>query len=415
MKTFKLKNGLQLVIDTANTQMFYIEIAIKNGPVYENPKNNGVSHFVEHMIYKGTKNRTATDLYKEMLDIGVVIEGYTYKDHVSFASECLIEDCKVLLDMLADMIKNPIFNTKEIQRERSIILEEYWLGVNDIDILMADISSEVAYKGSAKGFNVLGSLTNIKRMSAKTLRDFHKRTYVAQNMYISVVSSMPEDEMYSIIKDFFADVQEGAPLEDAHHAYSGGFRHLLPHAKTKRIAYLAFNAPKQDILGFDERVFADVLESILIADIREDKALAYSSDVFLDQDKFDGEISFCVEASESKIPDCIICFLSALSLLCEEGCDEEVLKRAKKAEIKNIIKSYDEPSGRAARNISQLFYWDTVMDNQQLIEKVKSITVNNIKETAKRIFHAQFSYLLCGKMKNIITADRIERVIKGGA
>src|SRR5690348_15054402 len=186
-----LPNGLiVLTEEMPHLRSVSIGVWIKTGSRHEDAEYNGISHFIEHMVFKGTKSRSAEDIARQVDSIGGNMDAFTAKECVSFDIKVLDEHVPLALDILSDLTLNPVFDTKDITRERGVILEEIKMDEDNPDYLVHEIFTQNFWKDHPLGKPILGTKETVKRFQQSLLESYWKRFFIPNNMIISAAGNL---------------------------------------------------------------------------------------------------------------------------------------------------------------------------------------------------------------------------------
>ncbi|ALB46389.1 peptidase M16 [Clostridium sp. MF28] len=211
VKRHTLENGLEVITIKKDTQIASINIGVKVGALYENMKEKGISHFIEHTLFKGTINRTGEDLNDELEALGGEYNAYTDYDVTVYTISCLIEEFRKATELLADMIVNPTFDKNEIEKERGVILSEIRMSKDDIEDFSFKNVNKLAFNKSALKYEVTGLEENVSGFTRKKLMSFYKRYYTPKNSLITMVSPLEHDEAINLVKNYFSQWEGQKP------------------------------------------------------------------------------------------------------------------------------------------------------------------------------------------------------------
>ncbi|WP_271812660.1 M16 family metallopeptidase [Clostridium beijerinckii] len=211
VKRHTLENGLEVITIKKDTQIASINIGVKVGALYEDMKEKGISHFIEHTLFKGTINRTGEELNDELEALGGEYNAYTDYDVTVYTISCLMEEFKKATELLADMIVNPTFDKNEIEKERGVILSEIRMSKDDIEDFSFKNVNKLAFNKSALKYEVTGLEENVSGFTRKKLMSFYKRYYTPKNSLITMVSPLEHDEAINLVKNYFSQWEGQKP------------------------------------------------------------------------------------------------------------------------------------------------------------------------------------------------------------
>lgn len=284
-----LPNGIKLVTIKKDTQLAAIHAGIKIGSIYEDINLKGISHFIEHMLFKGTKNRTNEKLNEELEALGGEYNAYTDNTSTVYSITALNEELKKSLELLSDMLINSIFPEEEIEKERDVILAEIRTSRDDVEDYSFKRINEIAFNKSPLRYETIGDEKTVRRFNKEKLMKFYHENYAPNNCYISVVSSFDHEEVLDIVLKYFKDwewkefkrqqviVENNIPCKRISYKKD---------IEQSTIIYLFtfHNVSKEEELALRilNHKFGESANSILFRELREERGLAY--DVYTDLD-----------------------------------------------------------------------------------------------------------------------------------
>lgn len=202
-----LDNGLRVLTIKRDTQIASLQIGIKAGPLYEDIEEKGISHFIEHMLFKGTLSRNNEELNNELEYLGGEYNAYTDYSCTVYSITALEEEMEKSVDILSDMLINSTLPKEELEKERGVILAEIRTSKDDLEDFSFKRLNEVAFDKSPLRYDIIGNEENVKKFSRKTLIDYYKKNYVPNNAVIVLVSSYDHEEALDLIKTYFNNWQ----------------------------------------------------------------------------------------------------------------------------------------------------------------------------------------------------------------
>lgn len=203
VKKHKLKNGLEIITIKKDTQISSINIGIKVGALNEELSEKGISHYIEHMIFKGTNNRTFQKLNDDLEALGGEYNAYTDYSQTVYSISCLEEELKKAIELLSDMLINSIFPKEEVEKERGVILAELRSSKDNVEDLSFKRTNETAFDTSALRYDVAGLDENVKSFTRDQLYNYYNKYYIPNNALITMVSSLPHDEAFAEVSKHF--------------------------------------------------------------------------------------------------------------------------------------------------------------------------------------------------------------------
>lgn len=212
VKRHTLNNGLEVITINKDTQIASINIGIKVGALNESLEEKGISHFIEHLLFKGTKTRSDEELNEELESLGGEYNAYTDYDATVYTISCLMEEFKNGVELLGDMIINPEFDKEEIEKERGVILAEIRMSKDDLEDFSFKNVNKIAFTKSALKYEVTGLEENVKRFTRKEIVDYYNKHYTPQNSLITMVSSLSHDDAIRLVENEFTPWDGKKPM-----------------------------------------------------------------------------------------------------------------------------------------------------------------------------------------------------------
>lgn len=284
-----LPNGIKLITIKKDTQIASIHAGVKIGSIYESPNEKGISHFIEHMLFKGSKTRTNEQLNIELEALGGEYNAYTDNTSTVFSITTLSEELEKSIELLSDMLLNAAFPNEEIEKERDVILAEIRTSKDDVEDYSFKRINEVAFDKSPLKYETIGDEKNVKKFNREKLLNFYDKYYVPNNCYISVVSSFDHDEIYNMIWNNFQDWmwkefrREEIIIENNIPCKKISYKKDIEQS-TIIYLFTFHNVNKEEELALRilNHKFGESANSILFRELREERGLAY--DVYTDLD-----------------------------------------------------------------------------------------------------------------------------------
>src|SRR5690349_10255321 len=203
-----LPNGIRVVTERMpNVRSVSVGLWIGTGSREESPHETGISHFVEHMVFKGTKHRTAEQIARSVDSIGGGLDAFTSKELVSYNVKVLDEHLPEAFDVVADLVRNPLFEPKDIEKEKSVILEELKMEVDNPEYLIHEIFSSRFWKGHALGRSILGTKHTIRSFDRDMIDKYYKYFYSPRNILVTAAGNLKHKDMVRLVGDHLGDLK----------------------------------------------------------------------------------------------------------------------------------------------------------------------------------------------------------------
>jgi predicted Zn-dependent peptidase len=411
-----LPNGLILLTERMDhLRSVAMGVWIKSGSRGEAAEANGISHFVEHMVFKGTRNRSAQLIAREMDSIGGNLDAFTGKETICFNVKSLSEHNPIALDVLADLVLNPTFASPDIERERGVILEEIKIDEDNPDLLVHELFTQAFWKDHPLGKPILGTTATVRRLDQPKLFDYHAGCFHAGNMVFSAAGNLEHDHFVEAVGAKFASLQAGAPPTELP-APTSSARILLKNKKSLEQVQICLGVPAPSVT--DENRYITLLlntvlgggmSSRLFQTIREERGIAYS--VFSELNPYRDTGTLCVYAgtSAAKALECIDLVLVEFRNLKEVLLGDEELTRAKDQLKGNILMGLESSNSRMANLARQEIYFGQFFTAEEIIARIEAVTPDQVQTMAQRLFDPhKIAVTLLGRLDGIkLTRQRL--------
>jgi predicted Zn-dependent peptidase len=282
IKKHTLDNGIRIVMEKIDyVRSASIGIWVNVGSNNENEETNGLSHFIEHMLFKGTKNRKANEIAEEIDSIGGQLNAFTSKECTCFYVKVLDENIKEAVDILSDMFFNPLFSQEEIDKEISVVIEEIKMYEDSPEDLVHDKLSEIIFNDSPMAYNILGTEKNLRTFTKEKVKRFMNENYSPSNTVISIAGNFDEEEFISRIEEKFKDwvnkAAENVHIESNYQRKVVGINKDLEqvHMCIGNKTFGRHDNNYHSLLVLNN-LFGGTMSSRIFQEVREKKGLVYS-------------------------------------------------------------------------------------------------------------------------------------------
>jgi predicted Zn-dependent peptidase len=388
-----LPNGLIVLTERMDhLRSVAMGVWVKSGSRCESAEINGISHFVEHMLFKGTRSRSALNIAREMDSIGGNLDAFTGKETICFNVKSLADHVPIALDVLADLVLNPVFASTEIERERGVILEEIKIDEDNPDVLVHELFTQNFWKDHPLGKPILGTTKTVGRLDQQKLIDYHSGRFRGGNMVFSAAGNLEHDQFVQAVTDKF----NALPPGDATHEFQtpqASARILLQNKKALEQVQLCMGVPAPPITD-DNRYATLILNTILgsgmssrlFQTIREERGMAYA--IYSDLSPYSDTGSLCVYAGTSagKALEVIDLVLAEFRNLKEVPLSDEELTRAKDQLKGNILMGLESSNSRMANLARQEMYFHQFFTAEEVIARIEAVDAAQVQAMAQRLF-----------------------------
>jgi predicted Zn-dependent peptidase len=381
---------------------------IKSGSRCEPAETNGISHFVEHMLFKGTRSRSAQNIAREMDSIGGNLDAFTGKETICFNVKSLADHVPIALDVLADLVLNPIFASPDIERERGVILEEIKIDEDNPDVLVHELFTQNFWKDHPLGKPILGTTATVGQLNQQKLFEYHTGRFRGGNMVFSAAGALEHDEFVEAVSQKFSGLVSGEAVHEMQ-APLASARILLRNKKALEQVQLCLGVPAPPITD-DNRYTTLILNTVLgggmssrlFQTIREERGMAYS--IYSDLSPYSDTGTLCVYAGTSagKALETVDLVLAEFRSLKETLLAEEELTRAKDQLKGNILMGLESSNSRMANLARQEMYFHQFFTVEEVIARIEAVDAAQVQAMAQRLFVPErIAVTLLGRLSGI--------------
>jgi len=404
-----LPNGLTVLTERMeHLHSVAMGVWIKSGSRCEPAETNGISHFVEHMLFKGTPSRTAQHIAREMDSIGGNLDAFTGKETICFNVKSLANHVPIALDILSDLVLNPVFAAPDIERERGVILEEIKIDEDNPDVLVHELFTQGFWKDHPLGKPILGTTQTVAGLDRDKLFDYHGGRFHAGNMVFSAAGNLDHDHFTAAVTEKFASLSGGEFLAELP-APAPSARITLRNKKSLEQVQICLGVPAPHVTH-DNRYAALVMNTVLgggmssrlFQTIREERGMAYS--VYSDLSPYRDTGTLCVYAgtSSSKALETVDLILAEFARLKQEPLNADELTRAKDQLKGNLLLGLESSNARMANLARQEMYFQQFFTVDELITRVDEVDAAAVQAMAQHLFDPdRIAITLLGRLDGI--------------
>ncbi len=403
---YYLKNGICLVYE----KMPYVKsvsvgIWVKSGSMYEKPEENGISHFIEHMLFKGTKNRSAAKIAEEMDFAGGHINAYTSRECTCYYTKTLEENLPLSLEILSDMYYNSLFKEEDIELERGIIVEEINMYEDSPEDVALDRILERMWKSSPLGYPIAGTADTVNAITRDMMLSYMARRYTPQNTVISVAGQFNEKELIYMCEKYFSLEGSQTPhILNETNFHSGKWIEKKDIEQSHlSIAYPSYNLLcdriySQSVLN---NIFGASMSSRLFQTIREMHGLSYSIYSYTASFPTCGMFGIYAGLSDESVDAAYDMIQKEIHKICTEKVTDYELEKAKSQLRCAIVMSRESVNARMSENGKTRLLLGSVRTDDQILEKIMAVSSEDILYDANYIFHSgeQAVFMLRGDIE----------------
>ncbi|MFZ3207803.1 MAG: pitrilysin family protein [Geobacteraceae bacterium] len=406
IKSF-LDNGIRVVSEyMPHVSSVSLGIWVANGSRHERRESNGVAHFIEHLLFKGTARRSAIDIAREIDSMGGVLNACTGREYVCYYAKVLNKFLPKAVDLLADIFLNSVFNTDEIERERKVILQEISMIEDTPDDSIHDLFYRNFWKGHPLGMSVIGSEESVGSLTRDVIVGFKEDKYRADEIIIAVAGNVEHQQLLALLQGLFSAVLPGAVLNGNESAPPLHKKRVDIVEKDIEQAHLCLGAkalPQNHPQRFEAYLLNTILggsmSSRLFQEIREKRGLAYSIYSYLAAHSDSGSLAVYAGTSQEHLTEVIEITLRELKLMKTEPVDQVQLDAAKEQLKGNILLSLESSDNRMSKLAKNEISFGCYQPIPEIIAGFDRVTSRSLLELCGQILDD--SYLTLVLMGNI--------------
>ena len=373
-----LPNGLRIVTERMEgLASASVGIWLTAGGRHERPEQNGIAHFLEHMAFKGTKTRSAARIAEEIEDVGGYINAYTSREVTAYYARVLEADVPLALDVISDIVLNPVFDPREIETERHVILQEIGQALDTPDDIIFDWLQEAAFPNQALGRTILGPAERVSGFDRSDLTGFVAEHYGPGRMILAAAGAVDHDAVVRGAERAFGHLAPLGPRPVQAATWKGGQRREVKDLEQVHFA-LAFEAPSVRHDDFHTaQVYTTALgggmSSRLFQKIREERGLCYS--IYAQAGAYDdtGMLTIYAGTSASEIGELCGLTIDEMKRAAEDMTEAEIARA--RAQMKaGLLMGLESPSGRAERMARHVAIWGKVQSAEESAAEIEAVT-----------------------------------------
>ncbi|WP_282941894.1 pitrilysin family protein [Paenibacillus sp. RC67] len=416
MNKYVLNNGLRVIVEPIPTcRSVSFGIWVKTGSRNEDAQNNGISHFIEHMLFKGTDQYSAKDIAEIFDGIGGNVNAFTSKEYTCYYAKVLDEHLPIAVEVLADMFFRSSFDPTELEKEKNVIFEEISMYEDTPDDMVHDLIAKATFDDHSLGHTIIGTEDNLSAMNSDTLRQYMKEQYSIDRTVIAIAGNVDDSLMTLIEKHFGAFHNSGVEQTLVTPSFAGN---LMYHEKKSEQNHICLSLP--GLSAKDDRLYAMVLlnnaigggmSSRLFQEIREKRGMAYSVYSYHTSYQDGGMFTVYTGTAPKQTADVLKVTMEILSEIKEKGLTAAELKKGKEQMKGSLILSLESTSSRMNRlgkNELMLGKHNTM---DEIIERIENVQLTDIQDMARHMMSVPFALAMVGQKNDVIDGFRRDQLV----
>jgi predicted Zn-dependent peptidase len=420
VKRFVHASGLRIVTEEVpSVRSAAVGIWVNVGSRDETPAVAGASHFLEHLLFKGTTRRNALEISSSIEAVGGEMNAFTSKEYTCFYARVIDTDLPMAIDVVSDLITSSIVSALDVDAERKVVLEEIAMRDDDPSDLVHDLYAETYYGDTQLGRPILGTVESIKSMSRNAVFNYYKKRYLPQDLVVAVAGNIKHKKVVEMVEralsaDGFLDVK-GAPQIRGNEAMRKAKQNpvgiITRKTEQAHMFYGMEGVARHDDRRFAMGILASALgggmSSRLFQEIREKRGLAYSVYAYAQQFAGSGQIGFYAGCNPAKAIEVIEIIREVLSDVAEHGMTHEEINRAKGAVRGSLVLSQEDSGSRMSRIGKNEIVYGHVMGFDEILHEISSVTHEDVRKVASEFLTKTPTLALVGPFKSESTFEKV--------
>jgi predicted Zn-dependent peptidase len=403
----EMKNGLLVSSEVMpHLRSASLGVWLKCGSRYESAAHSGISHFIEHLLFKGTSTRSALKIAEQIDSVGGQLNAFTEKEYVGFYAKVLDRHLPFAFDLVSDIVLNPAFPPVEIKRERNVIFEEINMVEDSPQELILDLYLEKFWSGHPLGRPISGTKKSVAGITRGDVRKYFRERYTAGNMVVSVAGNIRHREVQKLAERYFSALKPGIP------SVAGPPPDVCPSRSVRQKAHLeqthvclgtiapAMSSEEQYCAHLLCNILGGGMSSRLFQNIREKRGLVYSIFSMLNLYRDAGTLVVYAGAAPGKAAKVIDLTMDEFRDFRAQLVPWQELKRAKENIKGSVMLSLESSSSRMTHLAQQLIYYGRVKTLEEVLNSVERVTARDIRNLANRIFDPSYLTLTALSRRN---------------
>lgn len=405
MKVKKYDSGLTVIIEENNAlRSVTAGIMVGTGSAYETPENSGISHFIEHMHFKGTAKRKAQDIVNDFDAAGAVYNAYTGKEYTCYYFKSIDEKTDYCFEILSDLFLHSSFTQAELDRERKVILEEINMSFDEPDGMCYDALYGTAFAGDSLGMEILGTKDNVSRFGKADILDYKSKRYLPADTVVAFVGNITERDALGIVEKYmreFIDVPARDVPRLEHQSVKSGYGEFIRDYEQSElsIAYpcMSVGDERAPVLSALDCILGSGMSSRLFQRLREEMGVVYSVYTSPWLGSANGLFGVCANVNVQNLEKSVRAIRGEIDKIVEFGVTEEETQKAKTQLKVNVVFAKENPMSYMQALMRRRVLLGEDYDIDKLLVRIDKITREDINALARVIFSGEPTIAYAGK------------------
>lgn len=389
-----LDNGIRVALEPISyVRSISFGIWVKNGSRNEQPMENGVSHYIEHMMFKGTEHRCAREIAEEMDALGGQINAYTTKEYTCYHTRVLDKHIDQALDVMSDMLLHPLLAEADVQKECNVITEEIYMYDDAPEELVHDALQDAIWRGSSLGMPILGTAETIGNFDAAFIRQYYEKNYHTENMVLSVAGNFRTEEMLEKLNRIWGGWRRETPFTPFDTKANYEISHIRREKDVEQVHIcLAFPGLERDhpmkyALAIFNTLFGGGMSSRLFQKVREENGLTYSIYSYTTAFADTGLFSIYAGMNPNQAEKVFSLIGQEIAAVKQTPFPQKLIEVTKEQMISNFIIGTESTLNRMTSAGASLLLRGRVQETDEVIRKIEAVTAEDVLEAARLVLN----------------------------
>ncbi len=411
----ELPNGIKVISEKISfVKSFSLGFWFNVGSRDETEKNSGISHFLEHMFFKGTKKRSAKKIAEDIESLGGYLNAFTSKEHTCFYGRGLTDHVEKTFEVLADMIQNSVFNSKEIEKESAVVIDE----LNDIedspDELIFDKFESNVFKGNPLGMPIIGTKKNLRAFRQKDLIKFIQENYTADRFFIVASGNINHKDLIDFAYKYITKNLKISSSNKRQLIITPA-KDIFVQKDTQQVHYIlgkptyGIKEKRRNIVSVLSHILGEGSSSRLFQKIREENGIAYQINSFLNSFFDISTFGVYLSTNNKSVFTAQNLIFKEIEKIKQKKVSEIELDRAKEYLIGNMLMSLESTTNRMLRIAQSVIYFNKIKTVEETVKHIQSVTASDIRDMSNELFESTNKFENGGLTRVILSSKNILR------
>ena len=389
-----LDNGVSVITEKmADVESASLGVWVKTGSRHESERTSGISHFIEHMLFKGTPKRSALDVAKEIESVGGILNAFTGREYTCFYSKVLADNLPIAIDLLSDIFLNSLFDPEELKKEKKVVLQEIKMVEDTPDDLVHDLFSETFWKDQPMGRPILGKRSTLKGLTRRDIKTYMARRYRADSVFITATGNVNHNALVGALSSTFGKIKARAEANPPKApVVTRGVKLVKRDLEQVHLCMGVSVPPMTDSKRFRlyliNTMLGSGMSSRLFQEIREKRGLAYSVYSYLNLCKDTGSLIVYAGTSRESFSEVVEVVLNEFEKLADELTSEQ-LQHTKDQLKGGIVLALETTDARMMKIAKDEIYFGKSMPIKKLVKEVDRVRVEDVKESVRELLNPE--------------------------